>query len=1172
MATGILLVALGSCSARRNTAPSRFYHSLNARYNIYFNGKTSFDEACKSMNDGYTENYTEQIHLFPVSGIYKGEKSSVGGPFNRAIDKSNKAIRLHSIKDKPPRKPGWQNDPAQVKRQAQEEFNPFMKHCWMLIGEGQFYNGDFLTSAVTFSYIARHFATDPALVAEARIWQARCYTEMDWFYETNNALKKLQESGIPPKSKKAYDRMYADYLIRNEQLREAIPYLQNAVKAEKNKRQRARMRYLLGQIYRSAGQEEEAYRTFGKVAASNPPYEIEFAARIRQTEVFPGGNSEKVLKMLRRMAKSDKNKDFLDQVYYAMGNVYMTRQDTAKAIECYAEGVEKSTQNGMDKAICQIRLGDIYFAQKDYLHAQPCFSGALAGIRQEYKDYERVSRLSETLDELVIHYEAVTLQDSLQTLARMTEEERLAVIDKIIEQVIEEEKKAKEEAEKEAYLADQAAMGSNLPAQKNLAMPVMPAGGGGGDNAFYFYNRQVVEQGKTQFQNKWGKRTLEDDWRRRNKKMTLLPAEEATASAASAASDALPEGEAFSADSLSDADTPASDVKSREYYLQQIPLTDDDMAASNEIVVDGLFNMGMIYKDMLEDMNLSLEAFEELDRRFPDNPHRMDYYYQIYLMALRYDEPSLAEKYKGRMLADFAGSDYAVAISDPAYVYNMQMMDRVQDSIYAATYEAFLAEDTATVRGNYREFGAKYPLAKLMPKFMFLNALTCVQAGDPEGFKRELLLLTEKYPSADVSELAGEMLKGLLRGRRLMQHHFAAMTWNIRFGTGEEGTLSAADSARTFSAEQAAPHRMLLIYTRGSLDRNALLYAVAAYNFANFRVKGFDLTSEEVGSLSILTITGFDHLQEILDYYRMIYAANGYASALDEAVTFFPISDGNYQTLMHGKTLEEYMSFFIENYGDAAPAGLIDRWRIRVDADRRASEEQSARQIESPPAEVAGPDPFPFPTEEEEFAPEPLPLPADTAVVEAPADLFGEEVEHAAAASEGEEKRPAAAASSEEEEKRPAAKKDNLFRRLFKRIRETDEFKKIKEGVDLAKELAEEEEQPADSVVKKPLERGTDGELTLEQLREMRRLEAEETAAGQAEKAIAEAEAKKAAEALKKQQAKEREQLRREKEKASKARLKQKERERKQKEKERKRRLREKEKARKSSKAAKSGK
>jgi tetratricopeptide (TPR) repeat protein len=1154
-----VIVALVSCGARKNTAPSRFYHALNSHYNIYFNGKTSFDEALKSMNDGYKENYTEQIRMFPISGIYKEEKSTVGGPFNRAIEKGNKAIKLHSIKDKPPRKAGWRNDPKQVKLQAQEEFNPFMKQCWLLIAEGQFYNGDFLTAAVTYSYIARHFATDPALVAETRIRQAQCYTEMNWFYETNNALKKLNESGIPPKLQKKYDRMYADYLIRSEQAEQAIPYLQRAVKSEKNRRQRSRMHYLLGQLYMNSGRNDDAYRTFGQVASSNPPYEIEFASRIRQTEVFPGGNYDRVLRMLKRMAKSDKNKDFLDQVYYAMGNVYMTQQDTAKAIECYAEGIEKSTQNGMDKAICQIRLGDIYFTQKDYLKAQPCFSGALAGIQKEYKDYERVSRLSETLDELVIHYEAVHLQDSLQLLARMPEEERLAAIDKIIERVIEEEDKAKEEAEKEEYLANQASMGSNLPVRNNLPMPQVSAGGG--DNSFYFYNPQAVAQGKTQFQNRWGKRTLEDNWRRRDKKMTLLPTgDEQTAQTAqtSAPDEASGDGTDLPPDSLSSvSEAPASDPKSREYYLQQIPLTEEDMEASNVIVADGLFNMGMIYKDKLENMNLSVETFEELGRRFPDNDYRLDYYYHIYLMALRYEDAVTAEKYRNLMIAEFPDNDYTVAISNPDYEYNMRMMDRVQDSIYETTYKHYLAEDTSTVRHNYRDVSAKYPLARLMPKFMFLNALTYVQAGDPEGFRKELTLLTEKYPGADVTELAGEMLKGLLRGRRLMQGSFSTMTWDLRFGLSEDGVLSAADSARTFSTDRETPHRMLLIYTTESIDRNQLLYAVAAYNFANFRVKGFDLSFEETGSLTIFTISGFGNFSEIIDYYHMAYGENGYASAFDGAVTFFPISDENYNTLMHGKTLDEYMTFFVENYGKTAP-GLVNRWRIRVDTDRKEAE---AERIESEKEAVSEPE---IPVKKPVAEPE-IETPEVTAPVITPERPVVTEPDVEPEADVPQSITPETTLPDEEAEddEHPKAKRENIFKKLFKRIKDTDEFKKIEEGISVAKELAAEEALPADSVAKeKPLER-VEGELTFEHIQEIRRLEAEETARKEAENALSKEEAKKATQEQKKQQAKEKEQLRKEKEKATKERMKQKEKERKQKEKDGKAALKKRDKERK---------
>ena len=443
----LLISWFWSCSTQKNTKISRTYHALNSRFNIYFNGKTAFDEALKEMQNGYQESFSDMIYMYPISAQPK-DKEDLGGPFDRAIEKSNKAIKLHSIKTKPPKKRGWRNDPKQKKLQEQEEYNPFLKNCWLLMGQAQFYNADFLQSSATFSYIARHYATDPEVLTEAKLWQARCYSEIGWFYEAEDILNKLNKEGIPKGNLNFYATVYADYLVKNKQFEEAVPYFKTAIKAEKNRRQRARMKYLLGQMYTAQDQPGLAYQMFKEVIRANPPYELEFAARIRQTEVLTGVDDQKVIKMLTRMAKSDKNKELLDQVYYALGNVYIERKDTLQAIENYQLGIDKSVKNGLEKAICQIRLGDLYFQQKDYIKAQPCFSGALSGIKKEYKEYDRISKLSAVLDELVVHAEAVHLQDSLQTLAKMPETERFAVIDKVIEKVKEEAKKAEEEAAK----------------------------------------------------------------------------------------------------------------------------------------------------------------------------------------------------------------------------------------------------------------------------------------------------------------------------------------------------------------------------------------------------------------------------------------------------------------------------------------------------------------------------------------------------------------------------------------------------------------------------------------------------------------------------------------------------------------------------------------------------
>ncbi len=553
--------------------------------------------------------------------------------------------------------------------------------------------------------------------------------------------------------------------------------------------------------------------------------------------------------------------------------------------------------------------------------------------------------------------------------------------------------------------------------------------------------------------------------------------------------------------------------------------------------------MAMIYKDKLEDIPLSVEAFENLERRFPDHEHRLESYYQVYLMALKIGNTALVTEYKNKLMNAFPESDYAVAVADPNYEYNIRMMDVVQDSIYQATYDRYLESDTAYVRKSFRYVSEKYPLATLMPKFMFLDALSYVQAGDAEGFKNALKALVEKYPNADVTELAGEMLKGVLRGRALVQGGVKGMSWNLRFGLGEDGMLSAEDSARVFNPERNTPYQMLLIYPTGSVDQNQLLFAVAAYNFANFMVKEFDLALEQAGPISMLAIKGFINFDEIIQYYKMIYGKDGYATALNKAVAVLPISDDNYETLMRGKTLDEYITFFDDSFGEELP-DLAARWKARMEA---AKEEEATEDEMITEEEAEVPEEEQWPVQEPVRQPEIQPIPVVSDTIEGPAfdkpeiqpvDTLRKDtvpVVQPAVEDQGmtlkeiQEIRKQEAA--EEETRKEEARKDfEAQQKANKELRE----QKVKEQEELLKKQAEEE--------RALLKAKADREKQLEADRKAKL---------------------KQAEADRKAKLKAREELRKEKERAYKQRLKQKEKERKEKERLYKQKLKEKEKVRK---------
>jgi len=946
------LVLLASCTSTKNTGMTRWYHSFNTRYNVYFNGNEAYKASLKNLNENYAESYSEMVLMYPVSSLPK-DKETTGGSFDLAIEKAVKAIKRHSIQTRPEKQPGKSRDPKYQEFMSRTEYNPFLHNAWMLMAKSQFYNGDFLPAASSFSYISRLYASQPEIALDAKIWQARCYSELEWFYEAEDILLKLNNDNLPRKLVNWYSSVYADYLIKQKQYRESIPYLNTSIKAERDKKQKARQKYLLGQIYTQLGDKDMAYKAFGNVGSASTPYVLEFSAKIRQTEVYPGGDVNKLTKQLDKMAKSSKNKDYLDQVYYAMGNIYMSVPDTTKALESYEMGVEKSTQNGMDKALNQIQLGDIYFQLRDYTKAQPNYSEALAQLKKGDDAFPRVSKRSEVLDELVIFHEAVVLQDSLQRLSRMSEEERMVVINKIIEDLIKKEKEEEEKAAREEYLTKQedlrAEMNANRPQPPTpTGMSAAPTAPGG--DSFYFYNAQAVALGKTTFQQRWGRRKLEDDWRRKDKVTSMLnPFEETdTANAENTESP-----EVASEGGNPTQENPvltelSEDIKDPQFYLQQIPVTEEDLLASDLIIIDGLFNMGMIYKDKLEDYSLSVETFGTLDSRFPENEYKLEAYYQTYLIYWKLGDMQTANLYKSKIRAEFPESDYAIAMADPDYEYNLKMIQVIQDSLYQKTYDAYLNGDIPEIRANYELVTSKYSQSDLMPKFMFLNALSYIQSMDAEMFKKLLTEMIEKYPEADVSILAVEIMKGFQRGLLLSSSGESMLArggiFNIRFGSQADSL--AVDSTLVFSAEINAPHELLLIYPASEINKNLLRYTVADFNFGHFLISDFGLEDASTEEVGLLRITGFNNQEEVLQYLQMINQPEEYGYKMGEVLITVPISAENYTILMKGKSLDEYMIFFEENFEEGNET-LIAGWRVKQEKELETLSEELEKEPEA---------------------------------------------------------------------------------------------------------------------------------------------------------------------------------------------------------------------------------
>lgn len=888
-----------SCSTQKNTWATRNYHRMKTKYNIYFNGQVAFDEGEKAIRDANEDDYSTILNLYPVSNHKAAE--SAASQMDKTIEKCRKCIKLHSIKARPKVDPKKKKDPKYQAWLQQEEFNNQMGNAWLLLGMAEFHKGDFLGSVSTFNYIARHYSADKDMVARCQLWVARAYAEMGWLYEAEDALNKVQVDNLTRKHAPLYSAVSADILLKTKQYKEAIPFIKIAMPEEKRNGNRPRFQFVLGQLYQQQGDNKAAHNAYTQVLKMQPSNEMDFNARLRRAEL--DDNRANAIKELTKMARQDKNKDRLDQIYGVIGDVYLAHRDTVKALEYYELAIEKSTQNGLNKAAVLITAGDIYYDQRNYIKAGPCYKEATQIISAESEQYARIQRRSETLDELVVEYNTVLLQDSLQRLAMLTPEEQRVVVDSIIARLVRAE-------EEEKALAEQAAREAENDAGPRSVNTTNMLGGGASSGAWYFYNPQLVRSGKQTFRTQWGNRSLEDNWRRLSKAATSTftdtPEED--------------DEDALSPDSIGVDSTKTTvqvpqetDNHKPEYYLQQIPKTDGDFQQSNTLIANALYNMVYIYRDKVGDRALSDETFREFCRRFPRDARLVDLYYMQYLTALKEKRDADAEEYRQQILALFPESNEAMIVSQPDYFDRLRHMAVEQDSLYEATYKEYTQGHFAAVKANKAYAEEHYPLSPLMPRFLFLNAIAVAKTDGQDAFVEQLRDMVNRYPESELSAMAKNMLAMMGQGMESQTDGTMASLQDRR--ATEQTEEQAQDTVVQFDTDRAQPSQVVLVMPQDEKLLNQILYEVALFNFTQFMIKDFDLKAVPAFApgQSALQVSGFESMDEAEWYIDMLQKNADFIGVFGEkGVQILCITDTNLQLLNTHFTVEEYRAWLKE--------------------------------------------------------------------------------------------------------------------------------------------------------------------------------------------------------------------------------------------------------------------
>lgn len=888
----LLAVVFHGCSTEKNTRASRAYHNVTSKYNIYFNGKESMKAGLKRIEDNVQDDFTRILPVYIES--YPSAGNTSRADMDNTILKATKLIQIHSITKKPKR----QRIRTRAYQQfaSQEEFNKWVDDSYLLMGKAYFYQHNFVSAAENFSLVTRKFPQGKSRY-EALVWLMRSYSEQERYAEAREIMLAMESDRLfPRKLEKELAKVAADMFLKQKEYQEALKYLDIALKKSHNGKEKARLQYIMAQLYLETGNEAKASEAYRAVGKYNAPYKMAFNARINAAGMFSGqGDPEELKKELRKLLRDEKNLEFRDQIYFALGNIFFKEGNQEKAIENWRESVASSVDNDQQLALSAVTLADLYFQEKSYKEAQAYYDSAVMVLNEDYPGYDRLSELHGSLTRLVDQLTVVEVQDSLQKLALMPEAEREQLIGKWIADL-----KEKERQDELIAARQQSQAGYYRSNEYRFGLGRSSEGGG-----WYFYNPQTVSYGKAQFQQQWGRRKLEDNWRRMNKQ-TVSDEEY---------------GEFADLADSTRAVVRETDPMEKAFYTQDLPLNDSLMALSHEKIRDALYNAGRIFKSDFSDYPRAAETLTNLNQRYPSNIYLLSAWFELYDAYELMGDHARALEYRDLIISRYPDSKYAQYLQNPNFFAEAEARKQEINMIYQETFREYKAGRYQEVLTRIAGMKKMDPDSALMPKIDFMETIALGAGNDMAALGEKLKGYITTYPREEPTPLAKEILTLISDSTLADYQKLVDMGYlhdEIRNEEVTAGDPSENDEfGGKFSYDEDLLHYFVIVYPRAAgIDINRLKFDIANYNLDHYTRLDFDLAEEALdASTNLLTVRSLANKEQGLIYFRAIIRQPEVFRTLGTTPYHnFIASSTNYRQILADQSAGDYLRFFLKNY------------------------------------------------------------------------------------------------------------------------------------------------------------------------------------------------------------------------------------------------------------------
>jgi tetratricopeptide (TPR) repeat protein len=884
----VLIAFFSACKTNKNTFVHRGYHNLTARFNGYYYATESIKEGEFKIRTTYKYDYDQYLPVFltPTNLTAKATFPE----FDKAIKKSSNCIQRHTIKDK--------------KGNEIPSAGKWIDNNWNAIGISHFYKREFFSGIEAFEYVIRTYKTRDKY--KALIFLARSYNEIGSPSQAEPIIGLLKDDkNISKYAKKELPAVQADYYMKRGMYKEAETALLNALKggepkktksrynlvsnfkSKPSKQTRARYSFILAQLYEEKKENRKAIQYYQKTISAKPDYDLVFNARIKQARLFDvkNGNVAKLKRDLLNMTKDIKNKEYLDVIYYTLGEIYEKEKNETQAIANFQLSVKNSSQNPKQKALSYLKLGDISFENANYTASGAYYDSTMITLPKDYKDYDKINARKTTLETLVGYIKVIQRQDSLQKIAKMSEPDRDKFIENLIKKIEADEEKAKEDKE-----ARDALNQNPLNNNSNPGLNGLPGMNGAAKGDWYFYNPTTIAFGLNDFVKKFGTRKLEDNWRRSQKALTIDNPEDVSEKG----SDTLKGKGAVKV-------VKESNKKKKEYYLNDLPLNDSLIKKSNGNIIDAYYNLGSIYKDELGNNKRAISSFEELNNRFIEHKYRPSTYYQLYKIFTEVRNKPQADYYKNKLYNEYPTCEYSQLMKNPNYAIERINKKGEVEIFYTETYNEYASSNYTKAYDLTKESERKFGKSDFSGRFAFIKAMCIGKMKGADSLEMALKQLQVMYPKDPTAKQAQEILEVL---------------YNLKHPSEANGLISE-NRTDTFTLKLGSEHFVVAVCPDDPAIANAFKLALTEFNTNFYGISNLSISSSLFGSAEQITnIKTFKNSEEAMRYIENLKKDKSVFNSKVKIEQFIimAISADNLPRLYRKKTVSSYMPFYVDHY------------------------------------------------------------------------------------------------------------------------------------------------------------------------------------------------------------------------------------------------------------------